>query len=171
MSTYTLSTLPYNTAIPREDRTAANDPNGNPDNYNRVARLLWNFFKVEHDKDGDHKSDFLASSAQIAVGSYTGNATDDRDISVSFTPYVVMIWSEQTDAHFTPLSPLVWSSYLYNVVETGKAVTASFDIPDPVYENLIQVVAGSSVFQIGDDDLVNKNGETFYYFIANLSGL
>lgn len=169
MAAITLSTLPYNTAVPREARTGANDPNGNPDNYNRVARALWTLFKVEHDKDGDHKSDLLTSSSKIEVGSYTGNGTDDRDITIGIaTPDIVMIWSEVVDAYFTPYSPIVWSSSVFQIFEAVKSVTMLTDvISDPEYSDLIQVVTGLFAFQIGANHTVNKNAETYYYLAMN----
>lgn len=90
------------------------------------------------------------SAARIAVGSYTGNGSDNRQITgVGFTPKFVLI--KRADAN-----PAVW--------RFGIAGDASFQVTATggSAANYIQSL-DSDGFTIGTDISVNNNTSTFYY--------
>jgi hypothetical protein len=92
----------------------------------------------------------LPQVARITTGSYTGNGTDNRDITgVGFTPKYVHIQRATTDAGYFSFSSMpADTSFTF----TGTAGVA----------NAIQAF-NSDGFQIGSSTPVNNSGSTFYY--------
>jgi len=106
--------------------------------------------------DTFHYVAFKAISEQMSVGSYTGDATDDRDIAdVGFQPEYLILKGNATinGAHRT--SDLVGDSTLD--FKNGAN-----------YTNGIQALQANG-FQIGTDTKVNQSSTT-YYWIAFANG-
>lgn len=84
-----------------------------------------------------------------AVGSYTGNGTDNRTITLAadFTPAYVIV---KGDAAVTAAARF------------GTAGDASQTATDVNAANMIQAF-GAGTFQVGTDSRVNQNGVTYYY--------
>lgn len=149
----TLNTLDW---VITERITGENDPDGHPDSFNRVCKQIWKIFAVEHDKDGDHKSDFITHYLQVEEGTYTGNATDDRTISL-------------TDSNLKPILVIVLSDTatpIYFRVETSVMSgdnTKAF-LNTAFAANLIQDI-GTGSFEVGDHANINTNDETYYYLV------
>ena len=92
-------------------------------------------------------------AGDVAVGSYTGNGSDNRDISIagtlSGTPDLV--WIKRSDSQgFT------WRSSLHS------GDSASFNAAGADAANIIQAF-GSGTFQVGTNNASNASGQTYYY--------
>ena len=71
----------------------ASDPNGQPDIFNRPAKILWGNLTPytdaesgasgtgDHDKDGDHMSDLTDDCWIMEEDTYTGDGNDDTVIT------------------------------------------------------------------------------------------
>lgn len=96
------------------------------------------------------------SALGVASGSYTGNATDNRDITAGFAPAGVFIKGDSTSNEAAGR----FSSHSGDdsFCDTGAATT-----------NIIQGF-GSTTFQVGTDGCVNENAVTMYWVaIATVS--
>jgi len=102
-----------------------------------------------------HYIAWKASSGKMAVGSYTGNATDNRNITgVGFQPEYLIIRSAVQTAGYEPVQKMA---------STAKDSAAKFGT-DSFAVNRIQDLQ-SDGFQVGTDNTVNASGTT-YYLIA-----
>lgn len=126
------------------------------DGSNRIQQFLADGFEVGSDarvnaNGGTHI--FIAfknESGKFNVGTYTGNGSDNRDITgVGFKPNwvftkaVTAIEAAQRYDTYTADASTKFSAYNYNV-------------------NLIQSLSGDG-FQVGTDDTANKNTVVYYY--------
>ena len=122
---------------------------------NRIQSLDADGFTVGTAANGSstvyHGFAFKAVSGKIEVGTYTGNATDNRDIilSGSFEPLLVIVKSATTQNALWSFSSADDSSRRW---ETGYAWSA----------NQIQFRT-STGFQLGNTNIANQNSITFYY--------
>lgn len=95
---------------------------------------------------------------EIVAGTYTGNNTDDRQITTNFLPeavWIVGLQNDQTIARFGGISTDLGVS----MGGTGSS-----------FANTIQSFNATG-FVIGNDGTVNQNTVTFYYLaIKNVSG-
>jgi len=90
-------------------------------------------------------------SGEFIVGTYTGNAADDRDITgLGFTPDAVMVKGNSATA------PIFRNSSMSGDT-AGPNTAAAF------LANAIQAF-GSGSFQVGTDSSTNANAIAFYYF-------
>lgn len=141
----------------RAPRYADSDPNGNTDNVNGFCKELWNNqFREEHDGDGDHKADLLASFDKFETGNYTGNGADDRNISLTDSTTdiaYIKIWSGSIAYHYFRSSSM-----------TGDNTARSYS-GEAFQSDQIQSVATTGQFQIGADSDVNANAIDYYYAV------
>lgn len=95
----------------------------------------------------------------VRTGSYTGNSTDNRDISFSgtaFTPkWVVIKGSDATGSASGQVAVYVSGTGTISSYSADNSTTNS---------NMIQTV-GSGTFQVGTDTSVNASGTTYNYFV------
>jgi hypothetical protein len=128
---------------------------------NRILSLDENGFTLGTDADVNASSNpntyyFLAIKydSNMWGGSYTGNATDDTDISCcgSDTPNAVITFRE------TSLAPQVRSDATSPSMTTSSQFNAvSTDLTDRIKS------FGSGTFRIGTENAVNASGVTFSY--------
>jgi hypothetical protein len=142
----------YDPSSRTERRFAANDPDGNPDVANRPMRTFYRILGIQHNDDGTHGT---TNQLILEQGSYTGNATDDRVISLTNTNLLIkLILISGRIAKY----PVFCSSIMTadNTKLLGSAAFAA---------DLIQAIDTAGQFTIGADDTVNKNTETFDYVV------
>jgi hypothetical protein len=103
--------------------------------------------------DGKHASDFqLASdSAKIAVGSYTGDATVSRAISVGFQPIQVKVWTVHYD-DYSLFIPSTTGGSRISALDVGKNTVRFEDALNAKYGKLT-----STGFETGNDTLAYGN--------------
>lgn len=89
-------------------------------------------------------------AAGIATGSFTGNTSDDRDITTGFAQEFVLVKVGTTAAG---------PSYRF----TGMSGDLSFCLSDAQAANQIQAL-GATTFQVGTDACSNSNGNTMRWF-------
>ncbi len=145
-----------------EKRFGDSDPNGNMDTFNRANKQNWGNLTAystapalgtgEHDRDGAHMSDLTSNSYQVDAGTYTGNGTDDRDISLSKSIDIkfIRIWEGSTAGTWFKTASMTGDSSL------NTAVMA--DVTD-----CIQSLTTQGEFQVGTTLNVNMRA---YYFAA-----
>jgi len=86
---------------------------------------------------------------RLAVGSYAGNSTDNRDITVGFAPKLVML---QADTVYE----MIWKT-------TSMAGDSALRIANSsLVANLIQSF-GATSFQVGSGVQANETGKTYYW--------
>jgi len=112
-----------------------------------------------------------AQAYSFASGSYTGNATDNRNIVISSTTSPA-VTDFQPDAVFIKCDgtglELVWSTR--DIVATLGDAAFTPRLAAAAASNFVQSFS-STGFQIGSDNSVNNNGSTCYYTaIASTSG-
>ncbi len=133
--------------------------NGNP---GRINSFTNDGFKLGTSGSANNNgSDYYyiawkAIPGRIAVGSYTGNSIDDRNISVGLLPEFVMIQSNTSANPVLRTSPM--SGDLSLQMDAGGNPTS----------NLIQALideteTASDGFQVGTSGSVNTSGATYYY--------
>jgi hypothetical protein len=146
--------MPNPNWITYRERTNGVNSDGYPDVSNRPARTIWSNFTNQHDKTGTHKSDLTDGLCVIETDSYTGNATDNTDITLQNADLDIKylrIWSEE--------SAFFW----YTTEEIGVFMTnGSFSSQGHSADDRIKSI-GTGTFRIGDSDDVNKNGSTYYF--------
>jgi len=107
---------------------------------------------------------FGVDTAALVTGKYTGNATDNRNISTggSFTPSFVCVL--QGASEVTRLAPIVWYG-----TKGGDNSFRSEAGGTPIADQ-IQTV-GSGTFQVGSGTFTNVNTNSYYFFaIVNSTG-
>jgi uncharacterized repeat protein (TIGR01451 family) len=121
---------------------------------NRILELVDDGFTVGSDRDVNNSGASyywvaFRASDELVLGSYTGDGLDDREIAgIGLDPELVLILAENR---------LPWHS--------SSAVFAGWSLPfeqTTPRENVIQALGGGG-FQVGDDDDVNHDGDTYYY--------
>ena len=98
---------------------------------------------------------FKTQSAELAVGSYTGDATDNRTIDISDT---------SSSADFQPDYVLVMSANDKDPFQRSSAMTGdtSFGLADGAASDHIQAFV-SNGFEVGTQEHANEDGKTFHY--------
>jgi len=95
---------------------------------------------------------FKASGAY--EGEYTGNNTDNRDISgVGFLPVFALTAGDDSTPRY----------------RFGSAGDTSFSMLDALAANGIQSL-GADGFQVGDNNTINFNSEDYFYIALYTSG-
>ena len=84
----------------------------------------------------------------VATGSYSGNSTDDRDITVGFQPEVVIVKADDTAG--APFRTDAMTAGNSNWLRDNAGLTA----------NVIQAF-GATTFQVGTDGSSNTTGDTY----------
>ena len=134
----------------------------NTDTWNRFCKYVWGNFTNydteygsgtgEHDADGDHMADFLALFWKCEPITWTGNAADDRDLSLSdgdLDIKFIKVWEAATVGTW-------WKS-------EDMAGDTTFDSPTIISTaNLVQSV-GTGTFQVGTD--LNVNLRDYYAIV------
>jgi hypothetical protein len=103
---------------------------------------------------------FKATASSFAEGSYTGDATDNRDISgLGFKPNLVMVKND-TSATVTNRNVIMSSTENNGDASNyvGGTTTTFFDIPDNIQK------LSTNSFQVGTSASVNESGATMYWF-------
>jgi hypothetical protein len=124
---------------------------GYVDVFNRPSRTIWNNFLMQHDKDGDHKSDLSTGMWRIEEYFYTGNSTNLRAISLinaSLNIKFLRIFSASA-THTIFISENMPEGI---ALKTDGAVSLDW----------IKSV-GTGTFTISDNADVNLTGITYYY--------
>lgn len=124
------------------------------DVFNRPSRDIWDTFQVGHEKTGAHKSSLTTDIWGYEEGTYTGNNTDDRNISLTDTNLdikFIRIWCDRTG------SPYSWVR-TENIA--GDNAAAAFGA-GTFTADMIQSV-GTGTFQIGNGGL-NNNAQDYFY--------
>jgi len=136
---------------------------------NRIVQLASDGFKVGTDATvntsaagyyhfGFGAAGLPTTGVRMAVGSYTGDGVDDKEIATTgVNPDLV--WIKRDGAHYT-----VWKSDQH----TGEA-TSYFSALADIASNAIQSL-GTGQFTIGSDASVNSNGETYYWVAFEKAG-
>jgi hypothetical protein len=117
---------------------------------NNVESFIWTEFIEEHDADGAHTTDPYAGFGRIESGTYTGNSTDDRDISLTYSidiKYLLVISDTATAAT---------RNESMSGDNTKREATAAFQA------NFIQSL-GTGTFQVGNAAAINLTDTPFYY--------
>ena len=141
--------------ITYRESTHGVNSNGYADVSNRPARTIWANFCVEHDKAGTHKSDMTTDPLiwQMEAGTYAGDGTDNRQISLTNTNLdvkFVRIFSASYDYTW-----FAFANFPYDTAICTEGHSAA---------DTIQTM-GVGFFEIGSDNEVNENGVTFYYIV------
>lgn len=127
---------------------------GNKDKFNEACRDLWTRFKLEHDRDGVHKSDLDDNLWKQENISWSGNSTANRDITLSdgtLDIKFIRILSDNQAYTFFRSEDMTGD----NTAQSYPAVFAS---------NKIRSV-GTGTFQVGDNAAVNASGTTYHAII------
>lgn len=95
-----------------------------------------------------------ADNSDLVVGTYTGNAVDDRKITTPFEPEYVIVGGMDAD-------PLGWRVIYSTADRTGMADTTVF-VTDGSYNGGIKTKV-SDGFTIGSNFSVNADGGEFFY--------
>lgn len=140
-------------------RYGHNDSDGNTDSWNRYAKYNWGNFTNydteygdgggEHDADGDHMSDLLALFWKSEVISWTGNAADDRNISLSdgdLDIKYVHVWEASTAGTWWKSEDMAGDTTFDSIYTASSA-------------DFIQSV-GTGTFQVG----TSLNANTIVYY-------
>ena len=94
----------------------------------------------------------------ICVGTYTGNGADNRNLDFcSYQPDFVWIKSDRSD------------NAVFRNARVPGDMTLTIDASNPP-SNYIQSLSTNGV-QVGDNDKVNKNSTTYYYFSFKFSNV
>lgn len=94
----------------------------------------------------------MSGFAQIASGSYTGNGTDGRNITVGFVPYLVVIHTDSGG----------YGTGQWIIVNTGYGIQHKTS-SNHLYRSALDIDA-SDGFVVGDNhDEANYNGESYKY--------
>jgi len=131
---------------------AANDPNGNPDIFNRPNRTIYAVLANQHNDDGTHK---LAEFMAVEQGSYQGDSVDGRLYSLNtsnLSPKVVIILARNT------VFP-VFKSIGMGSDETKELGTNAFIL------NEIQDMTQIGTLELGNAATVNATGTTYDYIV------
>jgi len=146
--------MPNPTWISYRERTNGENSDGYPDVSNRPARTIWSNFTNQHDKTGTHKSDLTDGLCVMETDSYTGNATDNTDITLTNTDLDIKflrVWSEE-------------SAFFWYMTEDLDSEEVNLSLSSQGYLAAGRIKSiGTGTFRIGDSDDVNKNGSTYYY--------
>jgi hypothetical protein len=135
------------------------DPGGEFDTYNKATKGFWKNFSAydsgtgEHNRDGTHMADLTDNVYVLETGTYTGNGTDDRNISLSDSGLdikYIRIFEESTQGTWFRSETMAGDATL----ET-KVMSSITDA--------IQSVSTPGVFQVGL--VLNVNLRVYYYIL------
>ncbi len=127
-----------------------NDTSGNPDNFNRANKVIYDVWCVNHNDDGSHKTD---DTIVMEQGSFAGNSTDNRDISLTnsaLTIRFLMIAARGTEY------PVIRTTNMSG--DNSKELASN-----ALQSNQIQSISTTGQFQVGADSAVNATGTTYDY--------
>lgn len=137
----------------REFRTGANDPDGNSDVFNRPARAIWKNFRMQHDRDGDHKSDLKSHLWRFEAFTYAGNGADNHAISLTNTTIEIQFLRIFADG------VLAGTAFRTKGFPGDLTFTTAETIPAEA--GMVKSL-GTGSFVLGDSVLTNGSGVTYH---------
>lgn len=140
--------------IDKREPTHGVNSDGYADVSNRPCRTIWSNFTAQHNKDGTHKADLTADLSKMEQGTYTGNGTDPRTLTLTDTtliPVVVFIFS--ADCAFT-----FWATP--ELLVTGDSLSTQGYISTAWIDS---VATGAIILHAADQ--TNKTGIVYNYIV------